>query len=241
MAGARTVTVDEEARAVPLALARLHRQLADDEPIAVRIVHRPPSPVSIADLVSGAGFALRDTSGTTLLLTRQRTLPDTVGPAMAMLVCGLNPSLHAADAGVGYAGPGNRFWPAMRAAGLAPRHEPGPSDPIRLLTERGVGMTDMVKRATPRAGELTVDEHRTGLGRLERLVAWLQPGVVCIVGLAGWRAAVDRRAVAGPSDRLLGGRPVHLMPSTSGLNARSSLDELTDHLRDAATLTDPDL
>jgi TDG/mug DNA glycosylase family protein len=51
---------------------------------------------------------------------RARTLPDTVGPGMRLLVCGLNPSLFAADAGVGYARPGNRFWPAARATRLSP-------------------------------------------------------------------------------------------------------------------------
>ena len=40
---------------------------------------------------------------------------------MRLLVCGLNPSVYSADAGVGYARPGNRFWPALRLAGLTDR------------------------------------------------------------------------------------------------------------------------
>ena len=36
----------------------------------------------------------------------------------------------------------------------------------------------------------------------------------------------------------LGGSPVYVMPTTSGLNARVPLAELTDHLRAAAALAD---
>jgi hypothetical protein len=58
------------------------------------------------------------------------------------------------------------------------------------------------------------------------------------VGLAGWRAAADRHAVAGVSGRTLGGRPVYVMPNTSGINASSTLADLTEHLRAAAELAD---
>jgi TDG/mug DNA glycosylase family protein len=106
----------------------------------------------------------------------------------------------------------------------------------RAALAAGIGMTDLVKRATPRADELTRDEYRAGLARVERLVQWLQPGAVCFVGLAGWRAAVDRKAVAGVQPDGLGGRPAYVMPSTSGLNARVPPSELADHLRAALAL-----
>lgn len=145
---------------------------------------------------------------------------------MRLLVCGLNPSVRAADAGVGFVTPGNRFWRAALAAGIVTRDR----EPRHALIAHGVGMTDLVKRATPRADALTSDEYRAGLERLDRLCEWLAPRAVCLVGLAGWRAAVDRKATAGWQERSLGGRPVYVMPSTSGLNAASSLGELTDHL-----------
>jgi len=163
---------------------------------------------------------------------RRHTLPDTVGPDMRLLVCGLNPSVRAADAGVGFVTPGNRFWPAALAAGLVTRDR----DPFHALDVHGVGMTDLAKRATRRADELVADEYRNGLERVERLVQWLTPGAVCFVGLAGYRVAVDRAAAPGPQPAPLGGRPVYLMPSTSGLNAHSSPGELTDHLRGALAL-----
>ena len=137
---------------------------------------------------------------------------------MRLLVVGLNPSLYAADAGVGYARPGNRFWPAARHAGLVTRDR----DPSHALRAHGVGMTDLVKRATSNAAGLTATEYRTGMARVERLVRWLEPGAVCFVGLTGWRHAVDRHATAGPQPRRIGGRPVYVMPSTSGANAHAA-------------------
>jgi hypothetical protein len=68
---------------------------------------------------------------------------------------------------------------------------------------------------------------------VRRLVGWLRPAAVCFVGLDGWRAAIDRRAVPGWQDGGFAGVPAYVMPSTSGLNARTSLDELVAHLRAA--------
>jgi TDG/mug DNA glycosylase family protein len=149
-------------------------------------------------------------------------------------MCGLNPSLHAVEAGLGYVTPGNRFWPAMLEAGLVTRDRDGE----HALRVHRIGMTDLVARATPRAAELTTAEYRDGLAVLEAKCERFGPGAVCFVGLAGWRAAVDRRAVAGPQERTLGGRPAYVMPSTSGLNAATPLAVLVDHLRAAAALAD---
>ena len=245
---------------VPLALAELHHALAvgapadltifggdaehesfADDRFAGRRFSLWPEPM-LRDVLVGAGLSVEDLivegrpDGVPHLLCtvrRERTLPDTVGAGMRLLVCGLNPSLNAADAGVGFARPGNRYWPAALDAGLVTVDR----DARHALLHHGIGMTDLVKRATPRADALTTDEYRDGLGRVGRLVEWLQPGAVVMVGLAGWRAAVDRKAVAGVQPEPFGGRPVYVMPSTSGLNAGSRLEDLTAHLRSAATLT----
>lgn len=93
--------------------------------------------------------------------------------------------------------------------------------------------TDLVKRVTARAAEVGRAEYRAGLERVERLCEWLRPEAVCMVGLAGWRAAADPKAGPGWQGRKLGPAPVYVMPSTSGLNARIGLEDLTRHLRAA--------
>ncbi len=184
-------------------------------------------------LLEGAGFEVncleRDAFWLRIRATRCFTLPDFVRPELALLVCGLNPSLYAARHGVPFGRPGNRFWPAARAAGLI-EHE---CDPLAAL-RRGVGFTDLAKRATRRADELRPEEYGAGLARLRALLRRQRPRALVFVGLDGWRRAVDRRASAGPVAGGFEDTPAYLMPSTSGLNARSSLDELVAHLRRAA-------
>ena len=187
----------------------------------------------LEDVLAGAGFVdvVVEADGGTLWATarRGRTLPDVVGPGMRLLVCGLNPSLVAADAGFGFAGPTNRFWRAAVAAGVVAR----PRDPWHALAHDGVGMTDLVKRATPRASELGPAEYAAGVARVAGVVERLRPRAVCFVGLAGWRAAVNRRAVAGWQPAGFAGAPAYVMPSSSGLNARATPEELARHLRAA--------
>jgi TDG/mug DNA glycosylase family protein len=241
---------------LPAALADLHRSMAVGAPLALSLFAGTGTfvtgdddgfpgrrfarwePDRLTEVLVGAGFAVESLSvevggewpPVRVDARRLRTLPDRVGPGMRLLVCGLNPSLHAADRGVGFARPGNRFWPALLAAGLASVDR----DPVHALRHHGIGMTDLVKRATVAASELTADEYVEGLARVDRLCAWLQPDAVCMVGLAGWRAAVDRKAAVGWQPRPLGGRPVYVMPSTSGLNASTQLPGFVDHLRTAA-------
>lgn len=235
---------------LPMALAHLHRALAVGAPVEITALVGDDegnladdefggrffarwSPERFSELVTGAGFTIERVETVNdaawVRARRDRTLPDFVGPDMRLLVCGLNPSLVAADAGYGYAGATNRFWPAALAAGLVTRAR----DPFHALMVDGIGMTDLVKRATPRADLLAVSEYGTGVERVRRLVEWLRPGVVVFVGLAGWRAAVARKARPGLQPDGFAGVPAYVMPSTSGLNARTSLAELADHLRRA--------
>ena len=205
---------------LPLALWDLHRTLAVGAPLELQVLDGeyegsdlPGDDVGgrffagwtadrLVDQVVGAGFEVEEGSLAVsgdevgLRAVRGRTLADTVGDDMRLLVCGINASFYSADAGVGYARPGNRFWPAALGAGIVDRDR----DPVDALVGHGMGMTDFVKRATRTAAEVTVAEYRRGYARVERLVEWLRPGAVCFVGLSGWRAVVDPRAVAGPQD-----------------------------------------
>ena len=256
-----TFHLDVAVEHAPLALARLHRSLDVGAAVTIRVLPDNDrwEPGAMADVVAGAGFDLisisgRDIPGSDLrgpgvpgpdvpgpdvpgpdvpgpdvVARRARTLPDTVGPGMRVLVCGLNPSLVAADAGFGYAGPTNRFWRAVADAGLVTR----PRDPFAAFEVDGVGMTDLVKRASPSASELARSEYVDGTARVRRLARRLGPGLVLFVGLAGWRSAVDRHAVPGLQPEPFGGVPAYVMPSTSGRNAGTSFAGLVDHVRSA--------
>ena len=243
-------------REVPTALAELHRVMApdatgylwvfegddealqwDDDVYRGRTFSYWPQEL-LRQTLEGAGFEVGDfitwTSeidmGQIIAPIRRRwTLPDYVGPDMQLLICGLNPSPSSADSGVGFHKAGNRFWPAALQAGIVSRDR----DPAHALSAHGLGMTDMAKRPTRRADELDKAEYEAGFERVEKLVEWLKPQTICMVGLAGWRAAVNRKAKRGWQPETIGGRPVYLMPSTSGLNAHDTIDTLAGHLRTA--------
>jgi len=146
----------------------------------------------------------------------------------------VNPSPASAAAGVGYARPGNRFWPAALAAGVVTADRDGDH---ALRVDR-VGFTDFVGRVEADASKISNDELVAGAVEVERLVRRWKPGAICFTALGPYRVAVNRRCVAGVQPQPFGGRPAYVMPSTSGRNAAVSLATLTDHLRAAATLAD---
>lgn len=235
-ARAIAASLEVEPYHLPRALARVHAALA----VGASFEHafRGWEARSLGLVIEGGGFAVsacepRD-DAVHIVARRRRSLPDFVAPGMRLLVVGLNPSGFAADAGVGFARPGNRFWPAALAAGVVTRDR----DPWHALDVDRVGMTDLVKRPTTGASDLTAAEYRHGVERVEHLVAWLRPAAVCVAGLAGWRAAVDRRAKPGRQGHDLGGAPVYLMPNPSGLNAHETVETLTEHLRRALVLAE---
>ena len=73
--------------------------------------------------------------------------------------------------------------------------------------ERGIGITNLVNRATARAGELEPAELKAGRTRLEEFVAQHHPVVIAIAGVTAYRVAFAHpKAKEGEQAVLLGGR-----------------------------------
>jgi TDG/mug DNA glycosylase family protein len=154
-------------------------------------------------------------------------VPDLVGPGMRVLLCGINPSLWSGAVGLHFATPGNRLWPVLHGAGWTP-WQLHPSESAELLAA-GLGVTNLVARATARADELTDDEIRGGLPSVAALAESWRPARVAFLGLTAYRTATGhRRAVVGPQDDTVGGSPVWLLPNPSGLNASWQLPRLVE-------------
>ena len=160
-----------------------------------------------------------------LLAAYGRSLPSIIGQRLKVLFCGINPSLYSAAVGHHFARPGNRFWPALAAAGLTPVPL-GPFAERRLL-EHGQGITNLVARATARADEISLDELRRGARRLRTKVARLRPRTVAFLGVTAYRTAFDRpHAGVGPQGERLAGARIFVLPNPSGLNAHYRLADL---------------
>ena len=154
-----------------------------------------------------------------------RTIPDLVGPDLRVLFSGINPSLYSAATGHHFARPGNRFWPALHRSGFTPRllH---PSEQFEL-PGMGLGITNVVARATARADELSPAELVAGGAILADLAAKWRPRRLAVLGVTAYRTAFGRRtATIGPQAETVGGVPVWVLPNPSGLNAHFQIDGL---------------
>lgn len=165
-----------------------------------------------------------------------KTVPDVIAPGLAVLFCGINPGLYSAATGHHFARPGNRFWPALHAAGFTD-HLLRPWEERRLLVS-GAGITNLVKRATATAAELAPEELRKGRVALERKVRRYHPRAVAVLGIGAYRAAFSRpQARLGQQPDRFGGTVLWLLPNPSGLNAHHQLSDLAREFKELRAFT----
>jgi TDG/mug DNA glycosylase family protein len=162
-----------------------------------------------------------------LAAARARTIPDVLAPNLGVLFCGINPGLYSAATGHHFARPGNRFWPALHLSGFTPRLlRPAEQE---LLLDWGLGVTNVVARATARADELSADELRAGARRLTMLAEEYTPRFVAVVGVSAYRTGFDRpRATVGEQPETIGTAQLWVLPNPSGLNARWTIPRLAE-------------
>jgi double-stranded uracil-DNA glycosylase len=146
------------------------------------------------------------------------TIPDVVAPGLAVLFVGINPGLYSAAVGHHLARPGNRFWPTLYEAGFTPRLL-RPEEDVELPAW-GLGITNLVSRATAAAAELAPEEFRAGRVTLEKKVARYSPLWTAFVGIGAYATAFEHRGVqVGPQEETIGSSRIWVLPNTSGLNA----------------------
>ncbi len=164
---------------------------------------------------------------------RDAEVPDLLGPDLRLLFVGINPGLWTAATQTHFAHPANRFYPALLRAGVITRAispSDGMTDADRdHLRERGIGITNLVRRATARAAELTAEELRAGGAALEALVARESPRVVAVAGITAYRTAFGiPKAVLGRQPEPLAGSELWVVPNPSGLNAHETVATLAE-------------
>ena len=160
-----------------------------------------------------------------LLAAVEKTIPDVIAPGLKVLFCGINPGLYSAAIGHHFGRPGNRFWPALVAAGVTPRLLSPYED--RELLNFGYGITNVVTRATALAEELSRAELVAGGQELEGKVLRFAPRYLAVLGVMAYRAAFNRpQAQIGLQPETLGATRLWVLPNPSGLNAHYNLTAL---------------
>ena len=195
----------------------------------------PPEPASKRN--RAAGFTRAE-----LLAAAGRSVPDLLpddSRDLRLLFVGINPGLWTAAVQAHFAHPGNRFFKALHLAGIT-------SEPLDVrrgfdansrsaLVGRGIGITNLVNRATARADELSVRELEEGARRLTEAIAVWRPRVVAVVGIGAYRTAFGHlQAAVGPQDERLADAAVWALPNPSGLNAHYPVADLARLYRAAA-------
>jgi TDG/mug DNA glycosylase family protein len=173
-----------------------------------------------------------------LLAAAGKTIPDVIGPRLRVLFCGINPGLYSAATGHHFARPGNRFWPALHAAGFSKRllH---PSEE-RLLLANGYGITNLVARSTAAADELAEREFVDGRRRLAAKVRRHRPRIVAVLGVGAYRMAFGQPGAGlGRQAERLGDAVLWVLPNPSGLNANHQLPDLARLFRALRKAAEP--
>ena len=171
-----------------------------------------------------------------IMAAADKTVPDLIARDLRVLFCGINPGLYSGATGHHFARPGNRFWPALYAGGftdrlLSPFEE-------RELLKSGYGITNVVRRATAAASELSNEELVEGGNDLEKKVRRYHPKFLAVLGVTVYRTAFARpHAKLGRQPENMGTTAIWVLPNPSGLNAHyqpKDLARLFRELREAS-------
>ena len=158
---------------------------------------------------------------------RLKTVKDVIRPGLDILLVGINPGLYTAAIGHHFGRPGNRFWPSLNGSGLL--REPLTAWESERLLESNLGITNVVRRATAVADELTPEELRRGAVVLTRKIRKYRPKLAAFLGLGLYRAAFRKpKAKLGLQDEKIGETLLYVLPNPSGLNAHF---QVPDYIR----------
>ncbi|HKW25136.1 MAG TPA: mismatch-specific DNA-glycosylase [Terriglobales bacterium] len=161
-----------------------------------------------------------------------RTLPDYLAAGLDLVFIGINPGLYSVERGHYFARSTSRFWPAfsvskmslqvrraLRADSLLPVHD-------AELPRFGIGLTDIVKRPSANAAELSDADFEEWSPRLLEKLRHFAPRVACFHGITGYRKFLrfglhisNRQPVLGPQPEVIGATRLFVVPNPSPANA----------------------
>lgn len=166
----------------------------------------------------------------------EKTLPDYLRPGLYIVSIGINPSIHSVEKGFAFARPGNRFWPALNASQLVNEPLAPGRDSIEAMHARhGIGFTDIVKRPTRMASELTRKDYAIGARQLLGKLMKYQPRIAWFQGKDAWKMFLEhalgirRKVDTGLQPETIGNSMVFVTPNPSGANPAANPKALHAH------------
>jgi len=167
-----------------------------------------------------------------------QTLPDYVRDDLAILSVGINPGRMSSQLGFAFAHPRNRFWAAFNAAQIVPEKlTPSVAAVEKLFDRYAIGFTDVVRRPTGMADELSAADWREGAPQLLEKLTRHQPGIAWFHGKLALGKFLQCSGLGhtpgdwGLQTFLIGRTRIYLTPSPSPANAAFDLGFLTEAYR----------
>ena len=147
-------------------------------------------------------------------------LPDHLRRGMKLIVVGCNPGDRSARVGHYYAGRGNEFWPLLYDAKILPELLEAKDD--KRVIEFGVGLTDLVKRATRSPEEIERQEFAEGRIMLAQKLEEFAPRVVAFNGKMVFEKFAQRKCTLGLQKKKVYGAHIFVLPATGTQNTAGS-------------------
>ncbi|HEY2362656.1 MAG TPA: mismatch-specific DNA-glycosylase [Candidatus Angelobacter sp.] len=169
------------------------------------------------------------------------TLPDYLRPGLDLIFIGINPGLYSLRRGHYFARATSRFWPAFSKSKLSQRMRRA-LKLEKLLPEHdsqlprfGIGLTDVVKRPSANASELTPKDFTIWVPILLQKLDRYTPRVACFHGLTAYRPfrnlalkSPGTPPVLGPQPERIGDIRLFVVPNPSPANAHFTLADQID-------------
>jgi double-stranded uracil-DNA glycosylase len=168
-----------------------------------------------------------------------QTLPDYLAPNLDLVLIGINPGLYSVEKGHYFARSTSRFWPAFSRSRLSEKVRLGLGTDVlspvhdRELRRFGIGLTDLVKRPSANASEISPEEFAEWVPRLRRKLQRINARVACFHGLTAYRPFLKHAwhsaevPVLGLQTRRLGETRLYVVPNPSPANAHFTVGDQT--------------
>jgi TDG/mug DNA glycosylase family protein len=141
---------------------------------------------------------------------------DVLETDLDVVFCGTALSAASFERRAYYAKPGNRFWPTLHKVGLTPRQLNPQEFPI--VTEFGIGLTDVCKSAWGQDADLRADDFDPGA--LREKIEQFAPRFLAFTSKRAAREYLGRNPDYGDQPETIGATRIFVLPSTSGLATR---------------------
>jgi double-stranded uracil-DNA glycosylase len=167
-----------------------------------------------------------------------QTLPDYLQPGLDLVFIGINPGLYSVQRGHYFARSTSRFWPGFSASALSERVRQGLGTAVlhpehdAELPRFGIGLTDVVKRPSSNAAELSLSDFEKWAPDLLLKLQHHAPLVACFHGLTAYRPflqvalkTANARLVLGEQPERIGVTRLYVVPNPSPANAHFTVSD----------------